>query len=313
MNRSRSTSRHPIRIVAMALMVILGLGCAACAKKQESEKPPAEPIIQTGQVASAEGIPIYYTLQGAGSPALVFVHGWSTDGSYWSEQLDNFARSYQVVAVDLAGHGQSGLGRERWTMAAFGADVNAVVDKLGLQQVILIGHSMGGLVCVEAARLMPGKVIGIIGVDTLQDMGRAMTPDEVDAFVAPLRENFVAATQGFVRELFPEGADSHLIQRIADDMSSAPPEVGLGAIQEVLSHDLTPALKEIAVPVHCINADYWPTNVEGNRRLNPGFQVTTMSGVGHFLYLEKPEEFNRLLATAIKGFTAEARGAARQP
>jgi len=313
MKELRGVDRHLIRIVVMSLMVILGLGVAACAKKQEGEKPPAAATIQTGQVASADGIPIYYTYQGEGSPTLVFVHGWSTDGSYWSDQFDHFARSYQVVAVDLAGHGQSGLGRDHWTMVAFAADVKAVVDKLGLQKVILIGHSMGGLISVEAARLMPAKVIGIIGIDTLQDMARAMTPDEVDAFVAPLRENFVAATQGFVKELFPQGADSHLIQRIADDMSSAPPEVGLGAIQEVLSHDLTPALNEIAVPVHCINADYWPTNVEGNRRLNPGFQVTTMSGVGHFLYLEKPEEFNQLLAAAIQGFTAETPGAAGQP
>ena len=52
-----------------------------------------------------------------------------------------------MVAVDLGGHGESGMGREHWTMEAFGDDVAAVVRGLGLERVILVGHSMGGYVC----------------------------------------------------------------------------------------------------------------------------------------------------------------------
>jgi pimeloyl-ACP methyl ester carboxylesterase len=294
-----------VRGVVLLLAVVVALGIQGCGKKEKSEQPPPGAVIQTGQVASADEIPIYYTVQGTGSPALVFVHCWSCDGGYWSEQLEYFAPHHQVVAVDLAGHGQSGLGRKDWTMPAFAEDVKAVIDKLDLHQVILIGHSMGGAVVVEAARLMPERVIGIIGVDTLQDMARSMPPDQVNTFVAPLRENFPRAARAFVLQLFPAGSDTNLARRISDDMAAAPPEVGLGAIMEVLGHDLTPALKQVQVPIHCINADYWPTNVEANQRLNSGFKVTTVSGVGHFLYLEKPEEFNKLLEEALQGFAVE--------
>ena len=70
-------------------------------------------------VRSGDGIPLAFEVHGAGAPALVFVHGWSCDRSYWRGQLRPLAARYQTVAVDLAGHGGSGMGRRAWTMAAF--------------------------------------------------------------------------------------------------------------------------------------------------------------------------------------------------
>src|SRR5882762_1994438 len=99
---------------------------------------------QTLYAISPDGIRIAYEVHGEGTPALVFVHGWSCDRNYWKGQLEPFAEQFKVVAIDLAGHGESELGRKAWTIGAFGADVAAVVKALGLQHVILIGHSMGG-------------------------------------------------------------------------------------------------------------------------------------------------------------------------
>ncbi|MHB8809295.1 MAG: alpha/beta fold hydrolase [Desulfobulbaceae bacterium] len=72
---------------------------------------------------SKDGTPISYEVHGAGEPTLVFVHGWSCDGRYWREQIPHFAKGHRVVVLDLAGHGHSGLARTRYTMAAFGEDV----------------------------------------------------------------------------------------------------------------------------------------------------------------------------------------------
>ena len=83
-------------------------------------------------------------MRGRGAPALVFIHGWSCDRTYWRGQVDAFSQTFRVVAVDLADHGESGTGRQVWTIGAFGEDVAACVSKLGLQRIILIGHSMGG-------------------------------------------------------------------------------------------------------------------------------------------------------------------------
>src|SRR5438128_7790136 len=107
-----------------------------------------------GTAHSTDGVPIHYTVSGAGEPALVFVHGWAIDGRYWDAQVPVFARTHRVVTLDLAGHGRSGRDRQDWTVAAFGQDVRAVVEALHLSKVVLIGHSMSGNVILEAARAM---------------------------------------------------------------------------------------------------------------------------------------------------------------
>jgi hypothetical protein len=94
-------------------------------------------------VRSLDGIPIVYDSFGSGDPALVLVHGWSCDRTYWREQTGAFADRYRVVTIDLPGHGESGEGRASWTMAAFGEDVVAVVDDLGLANMVLDNTASG--------------------------------------------------------------------------------------------------------------------------------------------------------------------------
>ncbi len=253
-------------------------------------------------VTSSDGIRIAYEAYGEGSPALVFVHGWSCDRSYWAGQLQPFSRRFKVVAVDLAGHGESGLGRETQTMGAFGGDVAAVVERLGLQRIILIGHSMGGDVIVEAARRLPGRVAALVWVDAYKRLGTFRTPEQVQAMVAPFRADFVETTRGFVRGMFPTGADPSLVERVAADMSSAPPAIAIGALESAISFDreIPLALQELRLPVVAINPDNAPTDTASMR--SHGVEVVLMSGVGHFLLMEDPERFNRLLSTVIDTF-----------
>jgi len=142
-------------------------------------------VIMTGSCAprhtaiSADGIQISFHVQGSGTPALVFVHGWCCDKTYWDAQAPFFSKRYKVVTVDLAGHGESGLGRKDYTMEAFGEDVVAVVDKLGLDNVVLIGHSMGGPVILEAAQRIPERVIGLVAADTFHNVEQKFQIDEL--------------------------------------------------------------------------------------------------------------------------------------
>jgi pimeloyl-ACP methyl ester carboxylesterase len=203
------------------------------------------------------------------------------------------------VTLDLAGHGDSGLGRADWTIESFAADVAAVVEALKLKKVILVGHSMGGPVSLEAARLMPDRVIGVIGVDTFQDFGEKVPEAQQKQWLAAFQANFSTVTDQFVRSMFAAGADSALVEHIASDMASAPPEVGIGAMGNMLRYDPAPAVREIKVPIRGVNADKWPTNVEGNKKLAASFDVKLMPGRGHFVQLEDPATFNRLLDETI--------------
>jgi len=254
---------------------------------------------QPDKVKSIDGVEISFEISGEGDVALVFVHGWSCDKSYWKNQVDLFSKNYKVITVDLAGHGQSGLEREDYKVEFFGEYVAAVVDYLKLNKVVLIGHSMGGAVILEAAKKLPGKVIGLIGVDTYQSFKDDWTSEQKEGFLKPIKENFVSATQGFVRSMFPQNADTVLVNKVAEDMSSAPPDVAISAMRNLFYYDPIPTLEKIDLPVVSINCDMYPVSIEENKKYVKDYEVKFMKGVGHFLMMENRDEFNGLLLESI--------------
>ena len=180
-----------------------------------------EPLTH-GVTQAKDGVQIHYESGGRRSPALVFIHGWNCDRSYWSAQLSVFAAKHYVVAVDLAGHSDSGVNRENWSMASFGADVAAVAHALQLEGIILVGHSIGGQVALEAARLLKGPVKMIIGADTPSDVSLRYADAQLAAMLAAMDADFPGTVDGMVRSSFLlPTSDPALIDQIARDMSAA--------------------------------------------------------------------------------------------
>jgi pimeloyl-ACP methyl ester carboxylesterase len=254
----------------------------------------------TAFARSPDGVPIAYDVAGAGAPALVFVHGWSCDRTYWRGQVEPFALRHRVVAVDLAGHGESGESRSSWTMPAFGDDVVAVVDQLQLNLVVLVGHSMGGDVIVDAARRLPGRVAGLVWVDTYDALETPDPDEKVTRFLVPFREDFGSATRGFARGMFGPHSDPDLVEWVAGDMAAAPRELALAALEHAVTNDrVIPALlAELALPVTAINSDRWPTDADGLAQ--HGVRTVIAAGLGHFPMLEDPSAFNLLLAGVVE-------------
>jgi pimeloyl-ACP methyl ester carboxylesterase len=252
-----------------------------------------------GTVSSSDGVSIRYEVHGSGGLPLVFVHGWSCDRRYWRGQVEHFARGHRVVTLDLAGHGESGAGRDEWTMPAFGEDVVAVVEELGLEDVVLVGHSMGGDVIVEAALRLPGRVAALVWVDVYSKLGGPSR--DAEAFMEPFRRDFVPATREFVeRRLFSPDSDSELVKWVAEDMSSAPPEIALDAMKHAITNDdaILSGLRELEATPFAINPDSRPTDAPSLRR--HGVEPVVMPGVAHFLMLENPAGFNRLLDDVLE-------------
>ncbi len=252
---------------------------------------------------SADGVPISYEVHGDGEPTLVFVHGWSCDARYWGAQVPYFSMRNRVITLDLAGHGHSGLGRSRYTMESFGEDVAAVVEAAGAERAILIGHSMGGSVIACAARVLPGRVSGLIGVDTLENVGYVMTPEEREAMLAPFRENFPAETARFAGEMLSPAVERSLREWIASDMASAPPWVAVSAMEEMTSQYVTGeaarVFAEVRLPVVSVNADKWPVDFKANREHMLSYEAIVIADADHFLMMTRPEEFNEALERAI--------------
>jgi pimeloyl-ACP methyl ester carboxylesterase len=254
---------------------------------------------------SADGIKIAYSVEGKGSPALVFVHGWCFDQSYWKNQVPELAKSFTVVTVDLAGHGASGLGRKEWTVEAFGGDVAAVVEKLGSERVVLIGHSMGGSAIIEAAKLVPDRIAALVGVDTYQDLEREIPEAALEQFLAAFKADFAGTSRGFVKQMFPAGADSVLVASVTAKVLAAPQDVAVSVLGSVLRYKAPAALAGLKIPVYAVNGDLYPTNVEAAKRQTNSFEVRIVPGCGHFPMLEKPAEFNKLLAETIEEIVKE--------
>ncbi len=252
---------------------------------------------------SSDGVKIIYDRYGHGDIALIFVHGWSCDRTYWQNQVHAFSSSYQVAAIDLAGHGESGSGRKQFTIKAFAKDVEAVVASINAEKVILVGHSMGGGVIAEAARLLPGRVIGLVGIDTLQNVAYTMKEEQLEEMIRPFEEEFVPGVKAFVSKMLVDSTDPELADWIRNDMAAAPKEVAISALREHLGQYVTgeaaQAFQDIKAPVYCLNATLWPTSTESNRKHMTSFDVVLMENVGHFPMLEQPQKFNEELARII--------------
>lgn len=258
---------------------------------------------------SADGVEIAYEVFGdpwAEGPPLVLVHGWSCDRSYWDAQVGPLSERHRVVTVDLAGHGESGMDRKWWTIASYGADVAAVLEVLDLHDAVLVGHSMGGDVIVDAARAAPDRVAGLVWVDAYRELGQPFPSEEIEAFVGNLESDFQAATYAFVSEnLFPAEADADLVDRVSGDMAEAPPEVALPSILNSFQNGhLVPVVlqTEIDVPIVAINPADGTTDAESLGRY--GVDVELLPGVGHFLMMEDPAGFNELLLRVLERWGA---------
>ncbi|HOZ07802.1 MAG TPA: alpha/beta fold hydrolase, partial [candidate division Zixibacteria bacterium] len=243
---------------AAVLLVVLAF---ACRGGGEGGPADASAALRVDSALSTDSVPIYFEVHGSGDTALVFVHGWGIDGSFWEKQIPAFSDSYTVVTLDLAGHGRSGKNRAAWTPHAYGADVVAVLDAAGIAHAFLVGHSMGGVIIAEAARLAPDRVIALIGADTYQDFRERWTPDQAEQFLAPFRRNYDSTVAWFASVMLPENVDTAIAYRIIRSFQADDPAVGLATLGNLLVYDALPVLREAGKPIRAVSSDSYPTNL----------------------------------------------------
>ena len=163
---------------------------------------------------------------------------------------------------------------------------------------------MGGMVIAEAARFMPQRVKGLIGIDTLENIEYPMSREVLDQMLAPLHKDFQAGTRQFVQGMLSPTTNAQLREWIMTDMSAAPPSVALSAMEEFMSLYITGHVAnifdELRIPVMTINGDLWPIDYEANRRHMFSFEAIVIKGADHFLMMNRPHEFNKALEQAIK-------------
>lgn len=268
---------------------------------------------QTQYAISYDGVNIAFSDKGEREPVLVFVHGWSCDRTYWSAQLEHFSTSHRVVTIDLAGHGESGSDRTFWSMQGFGEDIAAVLDTLNLNNVVLIGHSAAGYSILEAARIRPKRVLALIGADAYRFItkgyfDRKFSVRQIEQSARSMKQDFTGSIESLVRtRFFGPNANKDLVEWVAKDMAAAPPSVaiptGTYAFSIYRSDYLQGALTEVGarIPIFAINsAERSQIDPTVFQQYAPRFTVSYLADVGHFLMMEKPEQFNNEIKRILK-------------
>lgn len=264
---------------------------------------------------------IFYRHEGRGPEAWVFVHGALCDHGDWRHQLDHFAaQGRQVVAPDLGSHGRSSgpVG-----VRAFARQLQALIEHLQLSRVVLVGHSMGCRVLLQAWKDMPSRVAGLVFVDgaylvpgLLGDgADRPRLAQEARARAAALYaevEPAVRARRGFGQMFFDSRFDAER-DRMIGRAASLPPQVARELMPDFAAWDvlhMEEVLPTITVPVLAI-ACTWMDSGHQRRSLSPGVQTPWLQalehdvpharvlrwyGGGHFPMIEDPARVNGEIA-----------------
>lgn len=248
---------------------------------------------------SFDGVSIAYSVTGTAEPALIFIHGGMSDRSFWDGQHAAFGDRFRVIALDLAGHGESGQNRQVWGIPEFGRDVVAVMDAECVSRAVLIGNSLGGPAAIEAALVTGTRVLAVIGVDTFHDMGQTMDARQMIETAEAWRRDFAGSMDQMLGVLLWPDTEPALFQDIRQRMSRMPLESVCAMFRSFGGYDTGASAKKLRVPVRCINGDRFQTGIPAIRRTLTDFDAVVLPHTGHYPMLECAEEFNRRLGEVL--------------
>ncbi len=289
----KNTFRRSLRRLVAALFTAALLLTAPSHHAQEAQ--PQD------RFAKLDAMRVHYQNYGAGKEALVFIHGWSCNLTFWKANAPSFATQTRVIAIDLPGHGESDKPEITYSMDLFARAVDAVLREAGVERAVLVGHSMGTPVIRQFYRLYPNKTRALVIVDgALKPFG---TREAMEPMLAQFRDpNYKQAIAQFIGFLAMASKNPKQIEEIKTAMTNTPRHVVVGAMEA----QFDPAIwkdDKINVPVLALmakNPGWTPEYEKYVRELIPHLDYQVWDGVSHFLMMDEPQKFNETLAAFLK-------------
>ncbi len=255
---------------------------------------------------------IHHVIAGHAHPPIVFVHGFACGHTDWDAQVAHLSPRHQTVAIDLRGHGASHGSASDCAIERYGADVAEVMRALNLPPAIIVGHSLGCRVAIEAALQAPDHTKALVLVDGSQ-FASAMGPVLRAAFAQP--NGFATMAQGLFKDMFTAKSAPATTQAVVDRALRLPREIGekmLTDLQRYDAHRLTASLQSLQslrVPVMAIQTTFSNEKRERSsmkkgqsspyldmlRTAVPAVRVEIVEDTGHFPQLDEPAQTNALL------------------
>jgi pimeloyl-ACP methyl ester carboxylesterase len=277
---------------ALLTIALLGMANSSIAK----DAAPQD------RFAKLDGMRVHYQNYGDGKDALVFVHGWTCNLTFWKLNIPAFPKHTRVIAVDLPGHGQSDKPEITYSMDLFARAVDAVLLDAKVERATLVGHSMGTPAIREFYRKYPGKTRALVIVDgSLKPMGN---PEQMKQFLEPFRgPGYKEHAQRMVGFLAGTMKNKAALEEVKASMLATPQHVMVGAFEAMLDPAIWKEQEKINVPVLALmakNPQWTPEYEKFVRDLVPNLDYQTWEGVSHFLMLDEPQKFNDSVLTFLQ-------------
>jgi YbgC/YbaW family acyl-CoA thioester hydrolase len=260
------------------------------------------------QRITVNGVNLAVEVRGEG-PAILFIHGYPLDRTMWRDQMEAL-EGFRRIAPDLRGMGQSDAPDLGYSMSIYAADLAALLEVLGVDEVILCGLSMGGYVALEFLRQQRGRVRGLILMDTRADADAPETRRSRDAAAAMAKDRGAAA---IADAMLPKmlaagtlGSRPDVAESLRSLMGRTPVPGIVGALSAMRdrqsSEALLKSLGSIPTLVLVGEADtLTPPNVaRGMVEAIPGAQLAIIPGAGHLPPVEQPEATSQALVTFLR-------------
>jgi len=248
----------------------------------------------------------YLALGPADAPVVTLIHGWGGSTEIWREQIPVLTNHARLLVIDLPGHGASDKPKVDYTLDYFGSAVLAVLRDAGVKKATLVGHSMGTPVICRVYQQEPEKVAAVVAVDGLLRRPKG-DPAQMEQFLAPLRApEYRQHVTNFIGMLFPNPGTERLRDQTLDQILQTPQFVLSSAMDGMFNQNQKDwDLKKVSIPVISLNAKnaMWTSEYEEYvKSLSSEADYRTIEGVGHFLMVEKPADFNAALNGALKKY-----------
>ena len=257
-------------------------------------------------IVTDQGI-VHYEAYGRGAP-VILLHGWLGSWGYWLDTMETLGRHYRLYALDFWGFGDSGKRRERYLISDFVDLVDQFMDRLGIAQAPIVGHSMGGTVALSLALKHPRRVckVAVVGSPVVGDALHLLLRLAGYPWIAYMVWHMPTVLRWGIRLFSPyitrEWRRWYEMQ--VQDLSRTTLEAFFSSIASLRRTDLRPYLPRLHAPVMSVNGVgdnvVNPNQAALIARYVPRARIEMMSHSRHFPMLDEPEAFNTRLHSFLK-------------
>jgi pimeloyl-ACP methyl ester carboxylesterase len=274
---------NSMKLVIATAVIVLATSCA--------HAPVSGPVMTpNGAVLINDG--------GRGGLPVLFIHGNGADSSQWEQQLAHLRMTGRAVAIDLPGMGRSApAANGDYSLEAMAAAVDAASSSIGLRRFVLVGHSYGGAVVATYAARHPEKVAAVIYADSAAAV--PMTPQQMKQLTDALRSDRMRVVRAWFAPMLKSSTPA-VQERVFSTVEKSTVDAFVGAISGLVGYDAKATVSAYHGPRFVIAAADIETPASFRAQF-PDLPAVKIAGTGHWLMLDKPEEFNVALDNFVAG------------